>query len=251
MKLSVVIISKNAQNDIADAIACVSFADEVIIVDSGSTDLTVDVAKRLKAEVFEHESLNFSELRNFGLSKARGDWIFYLDTDEVVDKILEDSIKRQIGEKNNKFSAFKISRKNFYFGNHEWPYVEQIQRLFKRKALKGWYGVLHESPKIDGEIGVLDGFLLHYTHKNLSSMLEKTMQWSDLEAKLRFEAGHPKMTWWRFLRVMLTAFFDSFIKQNGYKAGVVGILESFYQSFSIFITYAKLWELQKNEKRHL
>ena len=79
-------------------------------------------------------------------------------------------------------------------------------------------------------------------------MLNKTIEWSSAEAMLRYNAGHPQMTWWRFPRVMLTAFFDSYIKQQGFRAGAIGLIESIYQSFSIFITYAKLWELQRNAK---
>jgi hypothetical protein len=79
-------------------------------------------------------------------------------------------------------------------------------------------------------------------------MLEKTIEWSDTEALIRFNLGHPAVTWWRFLRVMMSAFFTSFFKQRGFKVGSVGILESLYQSFSAFITYAKLWELQNKNK---
>lgn len=80
-------------------------------------------------------------------------------------------------------------------------------------------------------------------------MVEKTNKWSDTEALLRFNSNHPKMTWWRFPRVMLTAFFNSYIRQGGWKAGAVGLIESVYQSFSMFITYAKLWELQNLNKK--
>ena len=82
-------------------------------------------------------------------------------------------------------------------------------------------------------------------------MISKTIEWSQIEAELRFNANHPKITWWRFPRVMLSAFFDSYIKQGGWRVGTAGIIESIYQAFSIFITYAKLWEKQlkmKNEK---
>ena len=113
--------------------------------------------------------------------------------------------------------------------------------------MKGWKGILHESPIIDGEIGILDGFVLHYTHRDLSSMLAKTIQWSDYEARLRYDANHPKMTWWRFPRVMIPAFYNSFITQQGWKIGVIGFIESVFQMFSIFITYAKLWELQNKK----
>ena len=106
---------------------------------------------------------------------------------------------------------------------------------------------LHESAKIKGTVGRLSGELLHFTHRNLDSMLQKTIEWSEIEAQLRINAHHPTMTWWRFLRVMLTAFYDSYIRQKGWKVGVVGIIEAMYQSFSMFITYARLWEMQQKK----
>ena len=79
-------------------------------------------------------------------------------------------------------------------------------------------------------------------------MLDKTIEWSKVEAETRFQMNHPKMTWWRFPRVMITAFLDSYFRQGGYKIGVAGLIESVYQAFSIFVTYARLWELQQKKK---
>ncbi len=250
-KLSVIIIAKDAEEEIVDALFSAKFADEIIVVDGGSEDRTVDIAKKEGAEVFEHVSADFSDMRNFGLQKAKGEWVLYVDTDERVTPELASSITHQIiRRKDDKIVAFKIKRKNFYLGKHEWPYVEDMERLFLRKRLKEWQGKLHETPIFDGKIGQLDGFLFHYTHRDLSSMLKKTIIWSKTEAELRLKANHPKMTWWRFPRVMMSAFLDSYIRQGGWKAGAAGLIESVYQSFSMFITYAKLWELQqkKSEK---
>jgi len=145
-----------------------------------------------------------------------------------------------------------LKRKNFYLGSsakNEWPYIEKTERLFKRSSLKGWKGKLHESPIVIGEIGEIgEGFLLHYTHRDLASMLAKTIEWSKIEAELRFTANHPKVTWWRLFRVMLTAFLDYYLKQRGWKVGTVGVIESVYQVFSVFITYARLWEMQREIK---
>lgn len=254
MKLSAIIIAKNAEDQIADAIQSVDFADEVIVVDNSSTDRTREIAGYLKAKVFTYEVVDFSKLRNFGLEKAGGEWILYIDTDERVTPELKEEIlsiiSSQIFHMEN-LRGFYVKRKNFYLGNHEWPYIEKLERLFRKDALKGWKGQLHESPIIDGKVGELDGFLFHYTHRDLTSSLAKTIEWSKIEAELRFKAGHPKVTWWRFPRVMLTVFFNSYIRQGGWKVGIVGVIESIYQSFSIFITYARLWELQqeiKNQK---
>jgi len=244
-RISAVVIAKNSEKLISDCLESLEFCDEIIVIDSGSSDRTVQVAKNLGARVFEISGADFSEMRNVGLQKTTNDWILYIDTDERVSNELKASIKNAV--KDEDFAAYKLKRKNFYFGSFEWPYIEKLERLFRRKNLKGWHGKIHESPIIEGKVGTLDGFLLHYTHRDLSSMVDKTIEWSEVEAELRFKSNHPKMTWWRFPRVMITAFLDSYVKQKGYKSGVAGLVESIYQSFSIFITYARLWELQNKK----
>lgn len=248
-RISAIVIVKNAENLLVDCFESLSFCNEVILIDNGSEDRTVDLGKKLGAKVFTLKTDDFSALRDFGIEKSMGDWLLYIDADERVAPILAANIKNIIDNDSKlTFSAYKILRKNFYLGNHEWPYIEKLERLFKKEKLKKWQGALHESPIVDGEIGEIDGFLLHYTHRNLILMLNKTIEWSDIEAKLRFEQNHPKMTWWRFPRVMLTAFLNSYVKQSGWKVGIIGLIESLYQSFSIFVTYAKLWELQNKSK---
>lgn len=249
LKISSIILTKNSENLIADCIESVSFCDEIIVIDDSSSDRTVDLAVRLGARVEKcpGSSLNFAQKRDFGLKKSKSKWVLYIDADERVSGELKESIMEAINERRSEYQAFKIRRKNFYFKNHEWPFIESLERLFKKSSLKGWSGEVHETPLIDGKIGVLNGFLLHYTHSDLTSMVNKTIEWSGIEARLRFKAHHPPMTWWRFPRVMLTAFYDSYIRQKGYKAGTAGLIESIYQSFSMFITYARLWEMQQKK----
>lgn len=246
-KISAVIITKNEETTIEDCIKSVSFCDQIIVVDNSSKDKTVEKAKKIGAEVFvQGKNSDFSSLRNLGLEKAKGEWVLYIDADERVSDPLAEEIKQVVQDKSN-IGAFKLKRKNFYLGNHEWPTIERMERLFKKEALKEWKGELHESPVIKGEVGELENFLFHYTHKSLSQMLSKTIEWSEIEAKLRFDANHPYISWWRIPRVMLTAFIDSYIKQGGWKVGTAGLIESIYQSFSMFITYSKLWELQNKK----
>lgn len=250
IKISAIVITKNAENLIADCLDSLSFCDETIVIDSKSEDRTKEIAEKMGAKVLEHDFQDFSEARNFGLQKASGEWVIYVDSDERVTKELAEGIKHKtLNTDVNDFSAFRIQRKNFYFGNNEWPYVELLERVFKKGKLEGWYGKLHESPKVKGNIGLLDGYLLHYTHRNLTAMVNKTIEWSRIEAELRFKSGHPKMTWWRFPRVMLTAFLDSYIRQGGWKIGIVGLIESMYQAFSVFVTYARLWEMQTENQK--
>ncbi len=244
-KLSAIILAKNEEQLIADCIDSVSFCDEIIVIDNNSEDRTAEIAEKMNVKVYKEKSTNFSELRNIGMKKARGNWVLYVDADERVNDVLRRHIQQNIANNgNSKIIAYTVKRKNFYLGNNEWPVIESFDRLFKKKYFKEWSGELHETPYYEGESHMLDGFLLHYTHRDLYSMLEKTIQWSAIEAQLRFDANHPKMTWWRFPRVMITAFYDYYITQKGYKVGTAGLIESMYQAFSIFITYARLWELQ-------
>lgn len=248
-KVSGIVIAKDEEQMIADCLDSLSFCDEIIVVDNNSKDHTAEIAKRAGAKVYTYKTDDFSDLRNYGLKKAEGDWILYVDADERVDNNLKTSITHLTtnSDRIQQFNAYFLKRKNFYLGNNEWPYVEKLERLFRKDCLKEWTGKLHESPIVDGKIGELDGFLNHYTHRDLSLMLDKTIEWADIEAELRFKTNHPKMTWWRFPRVMLGAFLNSYIKEGGFRVGTAGLIESIYQAFSIFITYAKLWELQ-NEK---
>lgn len=245
-KVSAIIIAKNEQNYIRKCIEDLSFCEEIIVVDNDSTDKTAEIAQSLGAEVFDFASNDFSEIRNFALTKAQFDWVLYIDADEECDQVLKKEIKNST--ENSAFEAFLLNRKNFYLGDNQWPYIEKIPRLFKKQSLLRWEGEIHESPKVNGKIGKLDGFIIHNTHKDLESMVEKTIAWSTTEAQLRFKTDHPKMSWWRFPRVMITAFIKSYVLEQGYRAKTAGLIESLYQAFSIFITYAKLWELQKNKK---
>lgn len=247
VKISAVILAKNAEDQIVDCIESVNFCDEIIVIDDSSTDRTADIARKMGARVIEyrHYENSFAQRRNLGFKNARNSFIFYIDSDERVTPELRDSIRSVLGQKNNDFSAYSLSRKNFYFGKHEWPQVENFVRLFNKSSFTGWEGNLHETPRYKGKTGKLDGYLLHFTHRDLKSMVDKTIEWSRIEAELRYKAGHPQMTWWRFPRVMMTAFYDSYFRQRGYKAGTAGVVESIYQAFSMFITYARLWEMQK------
>ncbi len=248
-KLTTIILTLNDESRIADCIDSVSFSDEIVVIDGGSTDRTVEIANHIGAKAFLDKNTSFAQKRNTGREKANGEWLLYVDSDERISLELKDAIMGVLRRKENAFVAYKLKRKNFYLGNNEWPYQEEIFRLFRKDCHLRWSGVLHETAKVTGEVGLLDGYVLHYTHRNLTDMVTKTNIWSDTEAQLRLSTNHPQMTWWRFPRVMLAAFYDSYVRQKGYKAGTMGLIESMYQAFSIFITYAKLWEKQNSSKQ--
>ena len=242
--LSVIVIAKNEAPRIAKCVAALSFADEVIVIDNSSTDNTAAIAKESGAIVKTTKADGFAMLRNSAAEGIRSDWVLYVDADETVTPNLAAEIKRVVGSSANTETGFEIYRKNYYLGT-PWPKGEWMLRLFRTDALDGWQGELHETALVRGVVGRLKGELLHDTHRTLAEMVEKTNEWSETEAALRFVAHHPRMTWWRMIRVTLTGFSVSFFGQGGWRAGNVGWIESIYQAFSMFITYAKLWELQQ------
>lgn len=249
MKLSVVVLTKNEEKMIEECLNLLQFADEIIVVDDNSVDKTVEIAKKFTPHVFIHQKINFSNQREFALKQAHGEWILYIDADERVQEFLKNEVIKTVSEE-TKYSGFFLRRDNYYLGE-KWPYQEKVQRLFKKEKLNGWYGELHETPNIEGELGVLEHPLQHYSHRNLSEMMQKTIEWSKVEAKLRLEAKHPKVVSWRFCRIMITEFFHYYIGQKGYKARTMGLIESLYQSFSIFITYVRLYEMQQKQFNNL
>ncbi|OGL47211.1 MAG: hypothetical protein A2161_14520 [Candidatus Schekmanbacteria bacterium RBG_13_48_7] len=241
MKISAVIITRNEEDNITDCIKSLRFADEIIVIDNGSVDDTVLKAKSLGAIVYQISGLDFSSLRNYAKGKAKGEWLLYLDADERIISAFAQEMRFAITH--DRFSAYNLRRKNYFFGK-EWIKEEKMIRLMKKSRLIGWKGILHETPIIEGLIGDLTNAIQHYTHRDLSSMVTKTNEWSEIEAQLRFTNNHPKVTWWRLFRVMGTGMFNSYILNQGWKSGTHGIIEGIYQGFSMFVTYSKLWERQ-------
>lgn len=245
IEISAIVIAKNEEEKIKNCLKSLSWCSETIVVDSGSIDKTIEISERLGARIVKTSKETFSDWRNVGLKKALGEWVFYLDADERVEPSLKREIIKKI--KLGGYDWYAIPRKNIILGRvmtHGGWYPDYVKRLFRKNLLKGWKGDLHEEPVVRGKMGYLQNDIMHIKHANLSEMVEKTNKWSELEAKLLNNSGHPKMSWWRFLRVMGTELFSRLIVKRGFLDGGEGIIYSFYQSWSRFLSYAKLWEIQ-------
>ena len=244
-KLSVIILAHNVAEEIVGALQTSQFADEIIVVDTnkGSTDNTIEVAKKFGTKIVKSPGDSFSKWRNDGASAATGDWLLYLDSDERVPVKLANEIKSIIDD--TSFSAFTIPRYEVFLGKHlnHWG-DPRVLRLINAKKLRGWHGKLHEQPKIDGPIGQLHEQMVHLSHKNIDEKVISTMKWSKLEAEMLFNANHPPMAGWRFVRIMLTEFWYRF-RKGLWRDGTEGWIEIIYQMFSRFLTYERLWEMQR------
>ncbi len=259
--ISVIIIAKNEEKKIGDCLESVKWADEIIVVDSGSEDETVDIAKKHGARVVRHTKGGFSDWRNRGAKEAKGDWLLYVDADERVTP----ELRREIQSVTQKslYNAYAIPRKNIVLGKElthgGFGKFDYVKRLFKRDKLKKWTGQLHEEPNYSyegkittgkkGELGHLRNKLIHIKAQALSEMVRKTNEWSEIEAKLMYEADHPPMNVPRFFSAMFREFWFRMVKKKAFLDGSIGIIHAFYQVFSRFVSYAKLWEMQLGESR--
>jgi len=244
MKLSVIILTHNVEDEIIPAIKSSQFADEIIAIDTGSTDRTLDICRKFGVKIVHTTTDSFSKWRNDGAKAAKGDWLLYLDSDERIPVKLAGEVLSTI--QNPTHSAYTISRYEVFLGKHlnHWG-DPRVLRLMKRFALKRWEGKLHEQPMIDGSVGDLRQQRDHLSHKNIDEKLPNTLLWSKTEATMLLNAGHPPMVGWRFVRIMFTEFWDRCLKQGLWKDGTEGWIEIIYQMFSKFVTYERLWEMQR------
>ncbi len=244
MKLSIIILSRNVAEEIVPALKTSQFADEIIVVDTGSTDGTLDVCRKFGTKIVHATGDSFAKWRNDGAKVAKGEWLLYLDSDERIPVKLATEIISTIESPTH--NSYTISRYEVFLGRHlnHWG-DPRVLRLIKKSSLKRWEGKLHEQPKIDGTVGDLRQQMVHLSHKNIDEKLPNTLEWSKSEAKLLYDAGHPPVTWWRFIRIMLTEFWDRCVRQGLWRDGTEGWIEIIYQMFSRFITYERLWEMQR------
>ncbi len=243
-KLSVIILTLNVAKEIIPAIKTSQFADEIIAVDNGSTDDTIEICRKHGAKIIHSTSDSFSKWRNDGAKEAKGEWLLYLDSDERIPVKLAREILAIIEDP--KYDAYTISRYEIFLGKHLEHWGDpRVLRLMKKSALKRWEGKLHEQPKIDGTIGDLRHQMVHLSHKNIDEKIPNTLTWSKTEAKMLLDSGHPQMKGWRFIRIMFTEFWYRCVRQGLWRDGTEGWIEIIYQMFSKFVTYERLWEDQR------
>ncbi len=242
--ISVIILAKNVSEEIVPAIKTSQFASEIIVVDTGSTDNTVDICRKHGVKIIHATGDSFAKWRNDGAKEAKGEWLLYLDSDERIPVKLANEIINTV--ENPEHQAYTISRFEIFLGKHlnHWG-DPRVLRLMKKSALKRWEGKLHEQPKIEGTIGDLRHQMVHLSHKNIDEKILSTLRWSKLESQMLLDAKHPQMKGWRFIRIMFTEFWYRAVKQGLWKDGTEGWIEIIYQMFSKFMTYERLWEAQR------
>lgn len=249
MKLSAIVINKNGGKKLAGCLESLKFCDEILLIDSGSTDDSLEIARKNQARIVEAGSKGFSQSRNIGAKEAKGEWLLYIDADEEVSLDLREKIRKTIGSSiHQPLNSFRIYRKNIILGKwlrygDWWP--DPVHRLMKKTALKKWRGELHEYPVVGGKAGLIKEPIIHYSKDSISEMVKNSRQFAPIEAKLKMAARHPPVKVYHYLIAMGREFWNRGIIKSGWRDGVAGIIEVFYQMFHQFLVYSLLWQMQK------
>mgnify|MGYP001773676789 FL=1 len=246
--LSVLIRTKNEERNIGRAIRSVlPLADEIVVLDSGSTDRTVEIAKNLGAKVFFKEWEGYGKQLNYGIGLCSKDWILVLDADEEVSSELRESIKKEL--KNPRYEVYKLCRKTFYLGdflNHAW-YPEWRVRLFKKGKVR-FEGELHERVIFEGKAGKLKGDIHHYSYKSLEDQYLKTIRYAKIMADRMKEEG-KRFRLYNLIFNPLWYFFKIYFLKLGFLDGLRGFLVAMSGAIYVFLKYKFLYELELKDKK--
>jgi glycosyltransferase involved in cell wall biosynthesis len=249
LSLSVVIITFNEEANLARTLASVAWADEIIVVDSGSTDRTRQVAESFRAKFVIEPWKGFAAQKNSALTKATGDWILSLDADEEVEPALADEIRAVLAA-NPSVAGFWIPRKNFFLGRwmkHGGFYPDRKLRLFQRGGGSFEGRLVHEDLRFEGTTALLRNHLLHYAYPTIDGYLEHMNRYSSLGAEMAV-AEHPRG--FSFvdivIRPKLTFFYNYFLRL-GFLDGREGLLLHLYHAQYVSWKYAKSWERTRSK----
>ena len=246
VKLSVTIITHNEEENIAGCLESVKWANEIIVVDSGSTDNTVDIAKGYTDKVIHNAWNGYAAQKSFALNQATNEWVLSLDADERVTEELKNEI-----ENNNLSEAdgYYLKRRNYFLDkvvtSCGWGRDRQL-RLFRKSKTKLTDNLVHEGFVVSGKISKLNGELIHYTHTDLKKTFEKVNNYSSLEA----EEKHARKTatgFWIFFYPAI-AFFQHYFLRKGFTDGVHGLMVSLIHAMTKMQAIMKMWEI-KNVKK--
>lgn len=243
--LSVAIITLNAASQLEDCLKSARFADDIVVVDSGSTDGTQALAERLGARVIAQDWLGFGPQKQFAVTAAHHDWVLCLDADERVSSELQSSIKNEL--KSPSTAAFRFARCNRFLGRylkHGEGYPDWSLRLFDRRQARWSADAVHEKVETLSAVGELSGDLLHESAESLSSYLSKQNRYTTLAAEMALAAG-KRASFPRIALSPIIRFIKFYFVRQGFRDGLPGLIHIAIGCFNSMMKYSKMLERQK------
>ena len=240
-KLTAIIPTGNEAHNIVDAIKSIDFADEIIIVDSFSTDQTIELAKPLATKILQRKYENSSSQKNWAIPQAKHQWVLILDADERVTQNLKEEIQKIINS-NTEFSGFWIKRENYFMGKKVhfsgWQ-GDKVIRLLKRDECQYENKNVHAEIISSGKIGKLKNLLTHNTFVNKASYLKKIQRYAKWQAK-DYDKKVNNITYFHTILKPILRFLKHYIVQLGILDGYVGFIISSYQAKAVSLRYKYL-----------
>ena len=246
-KISAVVITYNEEKNIRRCLESLSWADEIVVVDSYSQDRTKEIASFFTDKIFDVEWQGFGKKKEFAREKASFDWVLSIDADEKVPDQLKEEIK-SIVEKDESLDGYYIPRRSNFLGKwirHGGWYPDYVLRLFRKNKARFAQSLVHEKLILNGEVGFLENVLLHYTDPDIPHYLSKMDKYTTLGAKKLLDEGKTTTLFDLLLRPP-AIFFKMFILKRGFLDGWHGFLLASFSSFHVLVKYAKLWYLRKH-----
>lgn len=250
-RISVLLPCRDSERTIRRTLESVKWADEIFVIDSFSSDKTLEICREYTDRIHQREYVNSAAQKNWAIPRCAHDWILQIDSDEALEPGLKDELLRAVADADPGIDCFRIPRKNYAYG--AWIrscgfYPDHQTRLFRKSAARFEEKSVHARISCPGAIGTLKGHLLHDDFKDIGSYLIKFERYMRYELEEMIKTGRAFR--WRdlCLRPPLV-FFRCYLLQGGWREGFPGLLQSYLVSHYVFMKYAKLWEHEWNRRK--
>lgn len=247
IKISVTLIAYNEEKHIAQAIQSAAWADEIIVIDSGSTDKTREIAEKAGAKVYTHAWPGYGQQKNYAHQKATGDWVLNIDADERVSPALANEIRSAVELAQNgksPYLGFSFPRKTYYLGRWirfgGW-YPNRLTRLGRRDSSRWSEPAVHERLEIQGPVGELQEPLDHFTFDSIAQQAQVNLRYALLGSQVLRERG-AAASLMRLIFKPWGKFFETYILKMGFRDGIAGFIISVNAAYSLFLKYAFLFD---------
>ena len=247
--LSISIITKNEQANIRRTLESVGWADEIVVVDSGSIDDTVSICREYTPNAYAQDWLGFAKQKNFAIDKTTKDWVLSLDADEPIEPALAEEIRRIISSP-DAFDGYLIPRKTYFLGKwikHGGWYPDFNLRLFRRGKGRFQERAVHEAIQVHGTIGRTVHAIEHHAYPDLASYMSSINRYSSLAVEVMSSRGITTWasSWVNILFRPLLTFFLKYFLRFGFLDGKHGLILNLFHSYYVFAKYGKAWEYRQ------
>jgi glycosyltransferase involved in cell wall biosynthesis len=249
-KLTAIVPVFNEEQNLEDCLRGLSWAEEILVVDSFSRDGTLAIARRYTDRILQHEYINSAAQKNWTIPQARNDWVLIVDADERVTDALREEIRRVLRvEGGPPCDGYRIRRQTYFWGKPirycGWQH-DRVLRLFNRHKGRYEEKEVHADVVVQGKTGDLESPLIHYTYRDFKQYFAKFQRYTDWGA-LDLQKRGQRARWYHLLLHPAFRFLRMYIFQRGFLDGLHGLVLCLLAAFSVFTKYAKLWELNQKE----